>query len=153
MPIADTEKSMAEKHEAISEKHSHHVLLYDDDGRPQNLPIPSSDPNDPLSFSIWRQRLILTVVCIYAIAGFGVVQTTPLFFGGLIREYKQQTRGVSVYLLSDNFTAFSACLHAKRHLTLPGSPISLAILPFAWAWETFCSSLSPWQWADDALSF
>jgi hypothetical protein len=101
MPIADMEKSNAETHEAISEKHSHHVRLYDDDGRPQNLPVPSSDPNDPLSFSMWQQRLILTVVCIYAIAGFGVVQTTPLFFGGLIREYKQQTRGVSAYLLSN----------------------------------------------------
>jgi hypothetical protein len=102
MPIVDMEKNNEEKHEVISEKHSHSVLLYDEDGRPQNFPVPSSDPNDPLSFSIWRQRLILTVVCIYAIAGFGIVQTTPLFFGGLIREYKQQTRGVSAYLLSDN---------------------------------------------------
>ena len=95
------EKNDAEKHEAILDEHSHSVLLYDGDGRPQNFPVPSSDPNDPLNFSAWRQRLILAVVSIYAIAGFGIVQTTPLFFGGLIREYKQQTRGVSAYL-SDN---------------------------------------------------
>jgi hypothetical protein len=97
--MADMEKNNTEKHEATSVKHSHSVLLYDEDGRPQNIPVPSSDPNDPLNFSIWRQRFILTVVCIYAIAGFGIVQTTPLFFGGLIREYKQQTGGVSAYRL------------------------------------------------------
>jgi hypothetical protein len=71
------------------------VLLYDDDGNVRNLPVPSSDPNDPLNFGIWRQRLVLLAVCMYGIAGFGVIQSTPLFFGNLIAEYMKQTRGVS----------------------------------------------------------
>ncbi|KAG5747967.1 hypothetical protein H9Q70_009351 [Fusarium xylarioides] len=69
------------------------VLLYDDDGNVRNLPVPSCDPNDPLNFGIWRQRLILLAVCMYGIAGFGVIQSTPLFFGNLIAEYMKETRG------------------------------------------------------------
>lgn len=71
------------------------VLLYQEDGRALNLPVPSSDPNDPLNFGVWRQRLVLAAVCIYGITGFGVIQATPLVFGNLIGEYKMQTRGVS----------------------------------------------------------
>ncbi|KAF5692277.1 major facilitator superfamily transporter SIT family siderophore-iron:H+ symporter [Fusarium circinatum] len=69
------------------------VLLYDDDGNVRNLPVPSCDPNDPLNFGIWRQRLILLAVCMYGIAGFGVIQSTPLFFGNPIAEYMKETRG------------------------------------------------------------
>lgn len=71
------------------------VLLYDDHGNVRNLPVPSCDPNDPLNFGIWRQRLVLLAVCMYGIAGFGVIQSTPLFFGNLIAEYMKETRGVS----------------------------------------------------------
>lgn len=67
------------------------VLLYTEDGR---VPLFSSDPNDPLNFSPWRQRLILTAVCVYGITGFGAIQSTPLFFGKLIPEYIQKTHGV-----------------------------------------------------------
>ncbi|KAF4495992.1 MFS transporter SIT family, siderophore-iron:H+ symporter [Fusarium agapanthi] len=70
------------------------VLLYDDDGNVRNLPVPSCDPNDPLNFGIWRQRLVLLAVCMYGIAGFGVIQSTPLFFGSLIAEYMKETRGI-----------------------------------------------------------
>ncbi|KAF4333519.1 mfs general substrate transporter [Fusarium beomiforme] len=67
------------------------VLLYEEDGQARKLPIPSSDPNDPLNFGIWRQRLIIAAVCMYGITGFGVIQSTSLFFGKLIAEYKMQT--------------------------------------------------------------
>ncbi|RBR17506.1 hypothetical protein FVER53590_12018 [Fusarium verticillioides] len=69
------------------------VLLYDDDGNVRNLTVPSADPNDPLNFGIWRQRLVLLAVCMYGIAGFGVIQSTPLFFGNLIAEYMKETHG------------------------------------------------------------
>ncbi|KAM5371804.1 hypothetical protein ACJA88_009217 [Fusarium oxysporum] len=69
------------------------VLLYDDHGNVRNLPVPSCDPNDPLNFGIWRQRLVLLAVCMYGIAGFGIIQSTPLFFGNLIAEYMKETRG------------------------------------------------------------
>lgn len=71
------------------------VLLYEEDGHARKLPVPSSDPNDPLNFGVWRQRLIITAVCVYGITGFGVIQSTPLFFGKLIAEYKIKTHGVS----------------------------------------------------------
>jgi len=70
-------------------------LLYAEDGTVRKLPIPSNDPNDPLNFGPWRQRLIMIAICVYGIAGFGVVQSTPLFFGELVPEYMKQTRGVS----------------------------------------------------------
>ncbi|KAF4459432.1 mfs general substrate transporter [Fusarium albosuccineum] len=76
-----------------AEAQSGGVLLYEEDGHARKLPVPSSDPNDPLNFGVWRQRLILTAVCVYGITGFGVMQSTPLFFGKLIGEYKMQTHG------------------------------------------------------------
>ncbi|KAG8358613.1 hypothetical protein FVEN_g3834 [Fusarium venenatum] len=69
------------------------VLLYGQDGQARKLPIPSTDPNDPLNFAPWRQRLVIAGVCIYGVAGFGVIQSTPLFFGKLIQEYKGLTHG------------------------------------------------------------
>ncbi|KAM0226975.1 hypothetical protein ACHAPO_011923 [Fusarium lateritium] len=69
------------------------VLLYGEDGQARKLPIPSTDPNDPLNFAPWRQRLVIAGVCIYGVAGFGVIQSTPLFFGKLIQEYKGLTHG------------------------------------------------------------
>ncbi|KAF5711535.1 major facilitator superfamily transporter SIT family siderophore-iron:H+ symporter [Fusarium mundagurra] len=69
------------------------VLLYDDHGNVRSLPVPSTDLNDPLNFGIWRQRLVLLAVCMYGIAGFGVIQSTPLFFGNLIADYMKETRG------------------------------------------------------------
>ncbi|KAF3038543.1 hypothetical protein E8E12_008697 [Didymella heteroderae] len=87
------EKIDAEKHEMISDESPHGILLYGEDGRPRQLPVPSAHPDDPLNFSSRKQRLVLLTICLYAISGFGVVQTTPLFFGKLIPEYKRQTRG------------------------------------------------------------
>lgn len=89
------EKPNIEKREATSDDSSHDILLYGEDGRPRLFPVPSAHPDDPLNFSFWKQQLVLLTVCLYAVSGFGVVQTTPLFFGKLIPEYKRQTRGVS----------------------------------------------------------
>jgi hypothetical protein len=88
------EKPGAETHEDISVHSSNGVLLYGEDGKPRKFPVPSGDPTDPLNFPVWKQGLILAIICIYAVAGFGIVQTTPLFFGNLIKDYKQQSKGV-----------------------------------------------------------
>ncbi|GKU22888.1 unnamed protein product [Fusarium langsethiae] len=69
------------------------IQLYTADGKARNLPVPSADPNDPLNMSSHRQRVLLAALCVFAITGFGVVQTTPLFFGNLIQEYMVQSRG------------------------------------------------------------
>ncbi|KAJ4180098.1 hypothetical protein NW759_017253 [Fusarium solani] len=71
------------------------VLLYQEDGHARKLPVPSSDPNDPLNFGDGRQRLILAAVCVYGVAAFGSIQSTSLFLGKLVGEYEMQTRGVS----------------------------------------------------------
>ncbi|KAF4246853.1 hypothetical protein CNMCM8980_008014 [Aspergillus fumigatiaffinis] len=68
-------------------------VLYTEDGAVRRLPVPSSDPNDPLNFSPRRHRLVLTVLCVYGITGFGSVQSTALFFGKLVPEYVQKTHG------------------------------------------------------------
>ncbi|KAF5626078.1 major facilitator superfamily transporter [Fusarium sp. NRRL 52700] len=47
------------------------VILYDDHGN----------------------RLVLLAVCMYGIAVFGVLQSTPLFFGNLITAYMKETHG------------------------------------------------------------
>ncbi|KAI8648316.1 hypothetical protein NCS56_01515900 [Fusarium sp. Ph1] len=69
------------------------VLLYEEDGHARKLPVPSSDPNDPLNFGDGRQRLILAAVCVYGVAAFGTIQSTSLFLGNLVGEYKVQTHG------------------------------------------------------------
>lgn len=84
----------------IEDTQTQGVVLYTEDGSIRKLPVPSSDPNDPLNFSPRRQRLILTVLCIYGIAGFGAVQSTALFFGKLVPEYMQKTHGVRFSLSS-----------------------------------------------------
>jgi hypothetical protein len=83
----------------VKDTQSQGVLVYTEDGAVRKLPVPSSDPNDPLNFSPRRQLLILTVLCVYGITGFGAVQSTPLFFGKLIPEYMQKTHGVSFFTL------------------------------------------------------
>jgi hypothetical protein len=70
------------------------VRLIDDAGRIRKIPVPSNDPTDPLTWSSWRRSLILASLCLFGTAGFGVVQSTPLFFGAIIGEYEQDTRGV-----------------------------------------------------------
>lgn len=83
-----------EKAIAVEHTENQGVLLYTEDGTIRQIPVPSSNPNDPLNFSPWRQRLILTAACVYGITGFGAIQSTPLFFGKIIIEYMQKTHGV-----------------------------------------------------------
>jgi hypothetical protein len=71
------------------------VRLFGNDGRVRKIPIPSDDPADPLTWSSWRRSIILLSLCIFGTVGFGVVQSTPLFFSQIIQEYERETRGVS----------------------------------------------------------
>jgi hypothetical protein len=88
------------------------VQLYSANGKHRNIPVPSADPQDPLNMRPHRQRLLLAALCIFAATGFGVIQTTPLFFGNLVQEYMVQSKGVSQCLSkrpSERFTQ-----HANR---------------------------------------
>ncbi|KAH8588123.1 major facilitator superfamily domain-containing protein [Bisporella sp. PMI_857] len=68
--------------------------MIDENGHIRKIPVPSNDPTDPLTWSSWRRCLILFSLCLFGTAGFGVVQSTPLFFSDIIPEYKKETRGV-----------------------------------------------------------
>jgi hypothetical protein len=70
------------------------VRLFDSDGHIRKLPVPSKDPRDPLTWSTWKRCLVLLSLSIFGVAGFGVVQSPPLFFSQIIAEYERETRGV-----------------------------------------------------------
>jgi hypothetical protein len=71
------------------------VRLFDSEGNIRKVPVPSKDPADPLTWSSWKRCLVLMSLSVFGVAGFGVVQSTPLFFGQIITEYERETRGVS----------------------------------------------------------
>ena len=74
------------------------VQLLDEAGQVRKIPVPTNDPDDPLTWSLWWRGLVFAVICVYGIAGFGVVQSAPLFFSDMIAGYMKETRGVSVAL-------------------------------------------------------
>lgn len=73
------------------------LRLFDSSGHVRKIPIVSVNPADPLTWSSWQRCLVLMSLCIFGIAGFGVVQSTPLFFANIIKEYEQETRGVGAH--------------------------------------------------------
>jgi hypothetical protein len=70
------------------------VRLFDSEGNIRKVPVPSNDPADPLNWSSWKRCLVLMSLSVFGVAGFGVIQSTPLFFGQIIAEYERETRGV-----------------------------------------------------------
>lgn len=99
--------------------------LFHSNGQIRKIPIPSNDPRDPLTWSTWRRGVVLISLCVFGSAGFGVVQSTPLFFSEIIPEYMRETRGVrtkfistsySVSCVSNNFFLFSE-IRSSQHLT------------------------------------
>ncbi len=70
------------------------VRLFDSEGNIRKVPVPSKDPADPLTWTSWKRCLVLMSLSVFGVAGFGVVQSTPLFFGQIIEEYERETRGV-----------------------------------------------------------
>jgi hypothetical protein len=89
------------------------VRLFGDDGRVRKIPIPSDDPVDPLTWPSWRRSIVLLSLCVFGTVGFGVIQSTPLFFSQIIQEYEHETRGVSFETRSKSFKATN---HSTRHL-------------------------------------
>lgn len=69
------------------------VRLFDSEGNIRKVPVPSNDPADPLTWSSWKRCLVLMSLSVFGVAGFGVIQSTPLFFGQILAEYERETRG------------------------------------------------------------
>ncbi|KAF8849286.1 hypothetical protein BDZ45DRAFT_680607 [Acephala macrosclerotiorum] len=55
------------------------VRLFDSNGQIRKIPIPYNDPRDPLSWSTWKRAVVLVSLCVFGSAGFGAVQSQPLF--------------------------------------------------------------------------
>jgi hypothetical protein len=70
------------------------VRLFGSDGHIRKIPVPSKDPTDPLTWSTQKRCLVLLSLCVFGVSGFGVVQSTPLFFSQIITEYERETLGV-----------------------------------------------------------
>ncbi|KAL3255736.1 hypothetical protein ABHI18_008109 [Aspergillus niger] len=48
-------------------------VLVDEAGRIQRLPVPSDDPNDPLSFALWEKTGIVVCCCWFSIMSLSVI--------------------------------------------------------------------------------
>jgi hypothetical protein len=70
------------------------VRLFDSGRHIRKIPVPSEDPTDPLTWSTWERCLVLLSLCVFGVAGFGVIQSPLLFFSQTITEYERETRGV-----------------------------------------------------------
>jgi hypothetical protein len=59
--------------------------LLDSEGNTRRIPIPTSDPNDPLNFSKWRKLGILVSCCWFSIFSLvlvgGIGPIIPVFLG------------------------------------------------------------------------
>ncbi|KAH7378874.1 major facilitator superfamily domain-containing protein [Cadophora sp. MPI-SDFR-AT-0126] len=90
MQPAENEKGVLERE---VEQVEGTVRLFDSNGQIRKIPIPSNDPHDPLTWPTWKRAMVLITLCVYGTAGFGVIQSTPLFFSEIIPEYMRETRG------------------------------------------------------------
>jgi len=63
------------------------VQLINADGEIRRIPIPSSDPNDPLNFSKWRKLGILICCCWFSIFSLVLVGGMGPILGSFFAEY------------------------------------------------------------------
>ena len=66
------------------------VKLVDADGNERRIPVPSSDPNDPLNMHKWRKAGILITCCWFSIFSLVLVGGTGLILGFWMQEYMPQ---------------------------------------------------------------
>lgn len=84
-----------ERHESIGEKYpegpeSGDVTLVDAEGNVRRIPVPSSDPNDPLNMSKWRKCGILITCCWYSIFSLVLVGGAGPILPFWIEEYTHE---------------------------------------------------------------
>ena len=84
-----------ERHEAVDEKPSDapdsgDVTLVDSEGNVRRIPIPSSDPNDPLNMNKWRKCAILVTCCWYSIFSLVLVGGVGPILPFWIQEYSSE---------------------------------------------------------------
>lgn len=58
-----------------NDKHGHvggNALLVNKEGKVRRIPVPSSDPNDPLNFRPWEKYAIVFCCCWFSIMGLSI---------------------------------------------------------------------------------
>jgi hypothetical protein len=94
MDITDSSDTEKDVYNQSTDQVEDTVRLFDNDGHVRKIPIPSTTQQTLSLGPLGNGSAIMLCLCVFGIAGFGVVQPTPLFFGGIIPEYMGQTRGV-----------------------------------------------------------
>lgn len=88
---------------------SGNVTLVDAAGRIRRIPIPSSDPNDPLSLSKWRKMGVVVTCCLYSIFSLTLVGGAGPILPSWIALYAPQGIGVQKVV---NLTTYPSLIMA-----------------------------------------
>jgi hypothetical protein len=106
MDIAGNEKNLSQRIEQLEHagtrtpQQAGDLNLLDEDGNTRRIPIPTSDPNDPLNFSKWQKFGILISCCwfsifsLFLVGGLGPI--LPLFMDMYLPEGKTAEQIVSL---------------------------------------------------------
>jgi hypothetical protein len=74
----------------IDEPVNGNVNLLDDSGNVRRIPVPSTDPNDPLNLNKWRKLGIIITCCWYSIFSLILVGGAGPILPFFIREYAHE---------------------------------------------------------------
>lgn len=74
-------------------KHQHaegNALLLREDGQIRKLPVPSSDPNDPLNFPPWMKYSVIFCCCWFSIMSLSLASGLGAILSVFIEQYVSQ---------------------------------------------------------------
>jgi hypothetical protein len=99
MASLDDKKTSIEHRESIEGKKleapaTANVNLLDDDGNVRRIPVPSTDPNDPLNMGKWRKLGVIVTCCWYSIFSLVLVGGAGPILPFFIAEYAPLGYGV-----------------------------------------------------------
>lgn len=92
MASPQDKEATTERHEVIEGKKfeaeaTANVNLLDENGNVRRIPVPSSDPNDPLNMSKWRKLGVIVTCCWYSIFSLVLVGGAGPILPFFITEY------------------------------------------------------------------
>ncbi|KAL3445279.1 MFS general substrate transporter [Aspergillus insuetus] len=109
------------------------------------VPTPSSDPNDPLRFPVWRKWTILVLVSAYSCAAVVLVSGLGPIFSMIQAEYPGQERVNDLMTYPSLFMGIGNLLFMPLALTLGRRPVflfSILLLTVTSIWCAFSQSLN-----------
>jgi hypothetical protein len=77
----------------VDDKHGHiegNALLVNKDGEIRKIPVPSSDPNDPLNFRPWEKYGVVFCCCWFSIMGLSVASGLGAILSVFFEMYTPQ---------------------------------------------------------------